>query len=122
MPNLKPYFDAAVSADADVQRVMAEIDIAFNLGTPEGQTQALEMRPLLDAAKAKAVSANQMYISMRDASLVTDNAASNFTAPPDLAVKPEQKQQMTRSAFDALDFTARMAFVKAGGTITDEVK
>ena len=122
MPNLKPYLDAAVSADAAVQRVMAEIDMFFSLGTLEGQTQALEMRPALDEAKANAKSANELYVSMRDASLVSDNAASNFTAPADPATKPEQKNQLTRTAFDALDFTARMAFVKAGGKISDEVK
>lgn len=123
MPNLKPYLDAAISADADVQRVMAEIDIAFNLGTPEGQTQALELRPTLDAAKAKSVSANELYVSMRDASLVNDNAAKNFTAPADPASQQDQKKLMTRSAFDALESYARMAFVQAGGKITDgEVK
>jgi hypothetical protein len=123
MPNLKPYLDAAVSADAAVQRVMAEIDIAFNLGTPEGQTQALELRPTLDAAKANAKSANELYVSMRDASLVSDNAAANFTAPADPAAQPEQKKAMTRSAFDALEPNARMEFIRARGKITeDEVK
>ena len=123
MPNLKPYLDAAVSADADVQRVMAEIDIAFNLGTPEGQTQALELRPTLDAAKAKAKSANELYVSMRDASLVSGNAASNFTAPADPAAQPQDKKVMTRAAFGALEPNARMEFLKAGGKITDnEVK
>ena len=122
MPNLKPYLDAAVSTDAAVQRVMAEIDMFFNLGTPEGQAQALVMRPALDEAKANAKSANELYVSLRDASLVSDNAASNFTAPADPAVKPEKKNILTRSDFAALDHTASMTFVKAGGTITDEVK
>lgn len=119
MPNLKPYFDAAVSADADVERVMAEIDIAFNLGTQEGQTQALEMRATLDTAKAKAISANQMYISMRDASLVSDNAAALFTAPADQAANMQSKKQMLRKDFDALPQNERAAFIKSGGKVED---
>lgn len=122
MPNLKPYLDAAVSADADVQRVMAEIDVAFNLGTPEGQTQAIEMRAKLDAAKAKAISANELYVSMRDASLVSDNAAANFTAPPDPAKNdPESSSKKVKkySEFQALSPAKRMEFVKSGGTVED---
>ncbi len=121
MPNLKPYYDAALAADANVQRVMAQIDQAFNLGTPEGQAQALSLRSALDAAKAQAKSANELYVSMRDASLVSDNGVSNFTAPADPAQDGSQKQ-MSRSAFELLDPQARIVFLRAGGEVLDEVR
>jgi hypothetical protein len=65
MQNLKPYYDAALSADAEVKRILAEMDAAFNSATEEGKQKALEMRPALDAAKAKAEESNKLYISMR---------------------------------------------------------
>ena len=120
MPNLKPYYDAVLSAEAHVQNVMAQIDEAFNLGTPEGQAQALALRESLDAAKSQAKSINELYVSMRDASLVSDNGVSNFTAPADPAQGGSQKQ-MSRAAFGVLDPQARMEFLKAGGEVLDEV-
>lgn len=63
--NLKPYFDAAQSADAKVQEIAAKIDAHFQAGE---QDQALTLRASLDEAKAKAKAANDLYLSMRDAS------------------------------------------------------
>jgi HK97 family phage major capsid protein len=62
--NLKPYFDAAQAADANVQTIAAKIDQHFSAG--EGK-EALEMRASLDEARAKAKNANDLYLSMRDA-------------------------------------------------------
>ena len=43
--NLKPYYDSAIAADAEVQRILNDMDAAFNEGTDEGKTKALELRP-----------------------------------------------------------------------------
>ena len=122
MPNLKPYYDAALAADAEVKRILNEMDAAFNEGTDEGQTKALELRPTLDGAKVKAEQANQLYASMRDASLVNDSMAALFTTPPDPA-KDEQTDAspkvMKLQEFNALSPKDRLAFSKAGGKIED---
>ena len=122
MPNLKPYYDAALAADADVKRILNEMDAAFNEGTEEGQKKALELRPTLDGAKVKAEQANQLYASMRDASLVNDSMAALFTTPPDPA-KDEQTDAspkvMKLPEFRALSPKDRLAFSKAGGKIED---
>jgi len=124
--NLKPYLDAAQAADAEKKRILAEMDAAFNEGTPEGKEKALSLRPALDEATAKADQANQLYASMRDASLVTDNMASFFTVPPDPAVpslnqsdESGKPKTMALPEFKALTPRERLAFAKSGGKLTD---
>jgi len=122
MPNLKPYYDAALAADAEVKRILNEMDAAFNEGTDEGKEKALALRPTLDEAKTKAEEANKLYASMRDASLVNDSMAALFTTPPDPA-KDDQTdvspKVMKLSDFRALPPKDRLAFSKAGGKIED---
>lgn len=62
--NLKPYFDAAQSADANVQAIAAKIDSHFQAGETE---QAMTLRQSLEDAKLKAKGANDLYLAMRDA-------------------------------------------------------
>jgi len=122
MPNLKPYYDAALGADTEVKRIMNEMDTLFNDGTEDGKTKALELRPALDGAKIKAEQANTLYVSMRDASLVNDNMAALFTSPADPAVpdpKEENSKVMKRSEFQALIPKDRIAFIKGGGVVED---
>ena len=123
MPNLKPYYDAALAADAEVKRILNEMDAAFNEGTDEGKEKALALRPTLDEAKTKAEEANKLYASMRDASLVNDSMAALFTTPPDPAANDDQKDEspkvMKLSDFQTLIPKDRLAFVKAGGKIED---
>ena len=122
MQNLKPYYDAALAADTEVKRIAQEIDTHFSDGTEDGKKKALELRPALDEAKSKAEQANTLYVSMRDASLVNDNAAALFTAPVDPAAQNDQAEQpkvMKRIEFNALSASARMAFIKSGGKVED---
>ena len=123
MLNLKPYYDAALAADAEVQRILAEMDSHFNAGTEEGKKKALELRPALDEAKLQAKQANELYTSMRDASLVNDNVAALFTSPTDPAAQSDRGGEgakvMNRAAFQQLDPNARMSFMKAGGKLVD---
>jgi len=122
MQNLKPYYDAALAADTEVKRIAQEIDTHFSDGTEDGKKKALELRPALDEAKSKAEQANQLYISMRDASLVDDNAAALFTPPADPAAqsdKGEDPKVISRTAFDALNPAARSKFINAGGKVQD---
>lgn len=118
--DLKPYFDAARVADDEVQRIMAEMHAAFSTGTEEGKAKALELRPSLDAAKKSALEANNLYISMRNASAESGNVAKNFVpVSPNPEDSPAAKV-MTRVAFEALDMFARMKYIKSGGQVVDE--
>lgn len=123
MLNLKAYLDAARDADNEVKRVANEIDTLFIDGTEESRKKALELRPALDEARNNAKEANDLYISMRDASLVTDNAASLFTAPADPAATPEESNApkvMNRAAYDKLSPVERAEFIVSGGKVVDE--
>ena len=123
MPNLKPYYDAALVADAEVKRIMSEIDAHFNDGTDEGKQKALDLRPALEEAQAKAKAANDLYVSVRDASTTSDKAAALFSAPADPAAQSDQAQTpkvMNRSAFDGLDVAEKAKFINGGGKVVDD--
>lgn len=115
--NLKTYFDAVQSAQADVLRVANEIDAAFTLGTDEGKTQAMAMRTELDGAQAKATEAQALYDSMK-AAASTGDAAAKFV-PVAESVDKAEKKTVTRAEYEALDFQSRYDFFKAGGEIVD---
>lgn len=114
--NLKPYYDAALAADAEKEQIMADMDAVFNEGTEEGKTKALELRPALDAAKVKAKEANQLYASMRDASANGTSAPSKFVSDQTEADE-SGKNVKTFAEFQALTPKERLAFSKAGGRI-----
>ena len=120
--NLKPYYDAALKADEETKRILAEMDAAFTDGTPEGKQKALDLRPALEKAQTEAKEANQLYASMRDASLVNDSMASLFTVPPDLAQDDQQGEKakvINRAGLKALSPVAQIAFFRAGGKVVD---
>jgi len=111
-----------------VKRILNEMDVAFNDGTPEGKETALSLRPALDEAQKKAKDANELYASMRDASLVNDSMARLFTTPPDPGQKEHdgarapsdaEPKVIQRADFDALNPAARMTFMKSGGRVED---
>lgn len=101
--NLKKYLDAANQAEARVSEIAAQIDTHFEAGETD---KALELRPQLDEAKAKALSAHNLYLSMQNATfsdgdpaqrlvpaggvqVVRDAADQDFASPSEyfLAVK-----------------------------------
>jgi hypothetical protein len=120
MPNLKPYYDAALAADTEVKSIMSQMDAHFNDGTEDGKTKALELRPALDEAKKNAEQANALYVSMRDASLTGDNAAALFTSPADPAAQSDQEETpkvISLAEYKKLAPKDRLAFAKSGGQI-----
>ena len=62
--NLKPYYDAVVTAEARVQDLAGRINALFENNQTD---EALKLRPDLDLAKSAAKNANDLYLSMRDA-------------------------------------------------------
>jgi hypothetical protein len=121
MANLKPLLDAAQRADAEMIQIRDEILRLADEGTEESVTKAKDLRPKLEAAKTKAEEANQLYASVRDASLVQDNVAPLFTPPADPAKDDQAKapKVMNRAAFEALNPAERMSFARSGGKVTD---
>jgi hypothetical protein len=123
MPNLKPYLDAARSADTEVSRIMNEIDTHFTDftdGNEDGKKKALDLRPALDDAKIKAEQANTLYVSMRDASLIGDHTAALFSAPSDPAqAEPSTPNVVNLSGWNTMTPRERLAFAKAGGKLED---
>jgi len=119
MIDLKPYFDAAQAADNEVQRILSEMNEHFNAGTEEGKQAALDMRPALDGAKAKAADANSLYISMRDAAAQSNSAARTFVPVSENLTAGDPVKEMTRQNFDALDVPARLKFMRSGGIVTE---
>ncbi len=120
MIDLKPYFDAAQVADAEVMRIMDDMNTHFSDGTDEGKQAALDLRPALDVAKGKAADANQLYISMRDAAATSNSAAREFVPVSDSTSKAgDPTKEMKRQEFEALDAAARVKFIKAGGVVTE---
>lgn len=118
--DLKPYFDGAQKADEEVQRILNDMNAAFNDGTEEGKAKALELRPSLDAAREKAKEANEIYLSVRSASAMSDGAAKQFVpVETDPASGAPEAKEMVREEFLALDSAARMKFIKGGGKVVD---
>jgi hypothetical protein len=122
MTNLKPYYDAALKADDNVKRILAEMDAAFNEGTEDGKRKALDMRPELDEAQEAAREANKLYASVRDASLTDDKMAALFTTPPDTANESDGQQgpkSISLKEYQSLAPRERLAFAKNGGQLTE---
>jgi hypothetical protein len=121
MIDLKPYFDSAQKADEEVQKIMTDMDSAFNEGTDEGKLKALEMKPKLDEAKKKALDANALYLSMRDGAAANSDAAKEFIPASGNQVLPDAAagKQLDRKEFAALDAAARMKFIQDGGIVVD---
>jgi len=120
MVNLKPAYDAAVAADAKVNAVLMQMSAALEKGTDEGKQEALDLRPALDAAKAEAVQANDLYVAMRGASAGVDDNARRFVPVNEAAAAAGVvTKQMTRAEWEKLDFEARRQFFKDGGELVE---
>jgi hypothetical protein len=123
MVNLKPVYDAAVAADAKVSEIMAEMVAHLEENTEEGKQQALALRETLDAAKAEAKVANELYVQMRDAQVQTDESARKFVPVPGAEKQAGQvKQQITRAEYEAMPAMEKGKFLAAGGMVVDEIR
>jgi len=120
MIDLKPYFDAVNTTEAEVQHIAGELDVLFCLETEEGKAQALEMKAQLDEAQVKHDEAVAMYESMQNANRPND-VAKNFV--PVSTTQPEavgnQPTVIKRQDYDKLSQIDRMRFIKSGGIVED---
>lgn len=91
--NLKKYLDAVNAAEARVQQIAAQVNTHFESGEVE---KALEMRAELDKAKEDAKGANQLYISMREATSGEGDPAQRFV-PVGGDKEPKEVREMRAS-------------------------
>lgn len=73
--NLKKYLDAANQAEARVSDLAAQIDEHFEAGETD---KALSLKADLDAAKEKALSAHNLYLSMLNATSGGEDPGQRF--------------------------------------------
>ncbi len=88
--NLKKYLDAVNTASARVSDIARQIDAHFEAGETE---KALELRTQLDTAKLDYEKANQLYLSML-------NATSGGIDPAQQIVQPGAGVQVTKDEGD----------------------
>lgn len=81
--NLKKYLDAANLAEARVTTIAASIDEHFEAGRTD---QALALKADLDTAKANALSAHNLYLSMLNATSGGEDPAQRFVPAGDVQV------------------------------------
>lgn len=88
--NLKKYLDAVNSASARVQTIAAQIDEHFEAERTE---EALALRPQLDEAKLDYEKANQLYLSMLNATSGGTDPAQRFVPATGVQVTMDEADQ-----------------------------
>lgn len=119
MLDLKPYYDAVITAEAALKAKAEEINALFSTGTDEAKTQALALRPALDEAQTKYSDAAVLYESMKKAG-TPSNIEAVFVPVSNTSPTPEPQQPkdvMKLSEFQALSPRERLAFAKSGGKL-----
>ena len=116
----KPYYDAVMTTEAEVQRIASEMDALFRLETDEAKAQALAKNAELEAALKKHDEAVSTYENILKANRPNE-IAKNFvpvstTTPEGEATQPTV---IKRQAYDAMLLVDRANFIKSGGTVED---
>ena len=124
MSDMKTLYDRVLTAQANIENVKNQINVALALGTPEGDTQALEMESALDTAIAEEQRWHAFYDKLAGAQSET-NTAKKFVpieAEDIPAEDANPKGTMTRAEFQNLNPAARVDFLRSGGKVIDEKK
>ena len=115
--NLKPYYDAVVTAEARVQDLAGRINALFENNQTD---EALKLRPDLDLAKSAAKNANDLYLSMRDAVSDGQTPAQRFVPaggnpePQTPAKDARATPEYSAAFFNAFRAGASPRSIKAG--------
>jgi hypothetical protein len=117
--DLKPYYDRVISLQANTQGILAKIDDALKLGTPEGETEALAMKEELETAMAEQEKVEGFYNTLLKASKTATNPVKNFlpVAQSEIEDEATTPKLMTVAEYQALAPKDRLAYVKAGGKL-----
>jgi signal peptide peptidase SppA len=121
MNDLKPFYDAVMSAEEEVQQLAKQISDLYAEGSDESKAKILDIKPQLDAALKKKDEAVTLYESMQKANRPND-VAKNFipisnTSPED--AESRQPTVIKRADYDALSLVDRAKFIRSGGTVED---
>lgn len=122
MLDLKGPIDMLMAADAALKTKAAEIAALLSQGTEEATQQALALQESLDALQADYNAKKGLYDKLVQANSPSDVAklfVPVSTTSPDNADEAKTKGVMTRKELAALDPSARMKFMRGGGTLAD---
>lgn len=121
MADLKLYLDQVTNAQANVQSIINQIDAAMQLGTPEGQEQALALESQLDDAIDKRTQAETFYNKIVSAMKTTD-LLKNFVPVSETPNEPTETsipKLLKLSDWQNMNPRERLAFAKSGGKLED---
>ncbi|MHB9031913.1 MAG: hypothetical protein ACYC6L_02585 [Anaerolineae bacterium] len=120
MADLKRYYDRCGAAEAEVQRIAAEIDTLLEAGGAENEAKARELTPALDTALGHADEAQELYVSMQRSNRPND-AAKNFVPVSNTAAEAAggQPAVIKRADYDRLSLQERGSFIRSGGSLED---
>jgi hypothetical protein len=115
--NLKFFYDDVVKCNAKLGEVTAQMEELYKAGD---KASALELKPELDKAKDELKVANEVYVSLVEGAQET-GVARNFIPVSDEAVAVEKGDEkvVARFEFDKMTAAEKVAFVVAGGKITE---
>lgn len=124
MSDLKAVYDRVLQAQADRDVIVNEIETAMAKGTPEGDDEALELQPKLDAAQKKAVDLETLYTNMQSVAKAGKINAqfvpvSNTTTDDAIAQTEAQPKVLNMAEYNQLSPRERLAFAKSGGTLEE---
>ena len=121
MSDMKTLYDRVLTAQANIEIVKNQINVALALGTPEGDTQALEMDSALDTAVAEEQKWHAFYDKLAGAQGTTNTAKKFVPIEAEEIPADDEKQPKTmkRADWNALAPVARAQFVTAGGKVED---
>jgi len=114
--DLKKFYDAANKAEARVESLAKQISELFDA---DKNDEALKLRPQLDAAKAEAKEAHQLYLSMQAATLPEGDPGRKFVKAggdpePKEAADIRASAEYKRVWFDALRNGVSIKSIKSG--------
>jgi len=119
MPDLKPFYDAVIAAEEEVQRIASQIHEHFVSGTEEGKIAALELRSALDEAQKKHDEAVSLYEAMQLANRPNDIAKNFIPVSSTETVVDNQPTVIKRQEYDRMSLVDRARFIRSGGKIED---
>ena len=122
MSDIKTLYDKVLTAQADIETVRNQINDALALGTPEGDEGALALEPKLDESIANEKKWHALYDKLASAN-ESKGTLKHFIPVQAEDIPAEGETQdpkvINRAEFDKLDVSAKNAFVRGGGKVTD---
>lgn len=115
--NLKIFYDDVVGCTAKLGEITAQMEELYKAGDKAG---ALELKPALEVAKDELKKANELYVSLVEGAQETGVAKDFVPVSAEAkAVEKGDEKVLTRDVFEKLDAAGKVAFVVAGGKITE---